>query len=291
MVEHSGQISRSNRQASRNGRSGSSIAPPESPSIPNLKKGAPLRIPGLESEDDCFSLCLTPDMKHIVFGKVVIRDVATVDLFMASRDSVTEAFPPAQAIESTLGPETECCPALSADGLELYFIRSDANPMIWVTRRSSLKEPFGSAEEWASCKSDEQSSRVGTPQCLSASEIVFSRIDTTTGVRTLWSCDRQSGNLFSPPKLYAAPSGAPTLFFNNDGRRGYYCSVEDGLFVAWRPSLTSPLGQPQQLIPGTSMGVIDGTIWVAPKEDVMFYCSPGPGIKAGSPRKLWMSAF
>lgn len=263
--------------------------PPESPSMPSIQRRVATLVPGLDSQENCFSLCLSPDLKQIVFGKVV--ENTGVDLFMATRNDVAEPFQDVQRIESTVGPETEAYPAMSPDGLELYFIRSDGNPMIWVARRAAPDAAFGPPEEWSICKVDEQASRVGTPQAVSAIEILFSRVDTVKNTRSIWSCTRQSGNSFSAPKVYATPDGSPTAFFNPEGQRAYYCTVEDGLYFMWRESLTAPFGPPTQLLPGTATGPVDGTIWVAPKEDALFYCSPGPGQKPGMTRKLWMIGY
>lgn len=265
---------------------------PRTPSIPSLKRGVATQLPGLEAEENCYSICLTPDLRHIFFGKAVTSNGTTsFDLYTASRNNVTSKFAAAEPISSTATAENEVFPAVTLDGLELFFVRSDAHPVIWVTRRPDLNTPFGSPEEWTYATLDDQTSRVGTPQCISAKEIVFSRIDVTTGVRTIWSCIRNQQDQFSRPALYAAPAGAPTFFFNVDGRRGYYPSIDNGIYASWRPTRDLPFGTPLQLLDGERTGPIDGTVWVAPHEDVLFYCSPGPGKKLDSPRGLWMIAF
>jgi hypothetical protein len=232
---------------------------------------------------------MTTDMKLIVYGRLMEK--TGMDLHLATRESITEPFKGHAAIEATVSAESELYPAISPDGLEILFVRSDANPMIWMTRRSDLATPFGPPEEWSICKSDDQTSRVGTPQYVSQNEVVFSRIDPAKGGRTLWSCMRQSGTTFSPPMLYASPKGSPTVFFNADGRRAYYGGIQDGFYFLWRDRLDAPFSTPQPLLNGAVTGPFDGTIWVSPKEDVVFYCSPGIGKKFGSAHKLWMIGF
>lgn len=41
---------------------------------------------------------------------------------------------------------------------------------------------------------------------------------------------------------------------------------------------------------GCFVGKIDGPIWLAPQEDVVFFCSPG-GDPSGGSRRLMMVAF
>jgi WD40 repeat protein len=264
--------------------------PPATPSISSLPIGRAIPIPGFEKLTDCYSLCLSPDLKQIYFGRSV-EPKTGMDLYVASRESVEEPFGTPVVIESTVSPETDAYPAISPDGLELYFVRSDANPMIWVTRRTDPAAAFGKPEKWTICQEGDTTSRVGTPQVISADRVIFSRINPERGTREVWGCQRTSGTQFSNPELYSAPAGNPTVFFNPDGQRAYYGGVKEGFFLLWRPNLTAPLSAPDKLLNGEATGPIDGTIWVAPQEDALFYCSPGPGQSPGSGRKFWVIGF
>ena len=257
------------------------------PGVLSFPKGKAVPVPGFEDQTDCFSVCLTPDLKQIVIGK--ITPGSAVDLYLCTRAQTTEPFGRPKLIESTLGPETEAYPSISPDGLELYFIRSDVNPMIWVTRRSDLSADFGPAEKWSICQADEQSSRLGTPQVISKDQVLFSRISMDT--RSIWSSVRRLEDRFSLPELYATPPGNPTVFFSPSGFHAYFGGIDNGLFLLTRPNPTATLGELKQLLDGAATGPIDGTIWISPQEDLAFYCSPGPGEKPGSGHRLWMIAF
>jgi hypothetical protein len=237
---------------------------------------------------NCYSLCLSPDLKQIYFGwsSDTKKDV---DLYMATRDSVDSPFGEPVLIESTVSPETDGYPAISPDGLELFFLRSDVKPMIWVTRRPDQASPFGPPEKWSVCEVGDSTSRIGTPQVLSADQVLFSRLDSEKGKREIWCCRRISGTQFSDPELFANPRGNPTAFFNVDGLRAYYGA--EGLMMMWRSNIGAPFSDPDRLVEGAATGPFDGTFWVAPQEDVLFYCSPGPGMPLGSGRKFWVIGF
>ena len=264
--------------------------PPAKPSIPSLTKGKAIPVPGFESLSDCYSLCLSPDLKQIYFGRSLGAETG-VDLYVASRDDVDLPFGPPRLIQSTVSPETDAYPAITPDGLELYFIRSDADPMIWVARRADVTSEFGAPEKWSICKTNAETSRVGTPQVLSADLVLFSRVDESKGVREIWSCQRVNGAQFAEPVLYTRPAGNPTIFFNPDGQRAYYGTSDTGFFLMWRPNLGESLGEPEPLLRTDATGPIDGTVWVAPQEDALFYCSAGPGQGFGTARKFWVIGF
>ena len=74
--------------------------------------------------------------------------------------------------------------------------------------------------------------------------------------------------------------------------RAYYGTTK-GVFYAERGNTSEPFGEPVSLLHASVTGPIDGPLWVAPQEDVIFYCSTGPGQspKLGDRnkgRKLWM---
>jgi len=58
------------------------------------------------------------------------------------------------------------------------------------------------------------------------------------------------------------------------------------LFATGRRSKDEPFGPPVMLADAALTGPITGGVWVAPQEDVIFYCSPGPDKKPGSGREL-----
>ena len=79
-------------------------------------------------------------------------------------------------------------------------------------------------------------------------------------------------------------------FLSQDGLR-YYFGSPNGLFMGARKSETEPFHHRVLLIDAEVSGPTDVPLWVAPQEDVIFYCSPGPGEELGSTRRLWMIRF
>ena len=67
-----------------------------------------------------------------------------------------------------------------------------------------------------------------------------------------------------------------------------YSGEKGGLFISARASESAPFGKETLILDATATGPIEGPIWVSPQEDVIFYCSPGPGKAPGSGRRLWM---
>jgi hypothetical protein len=147
---------------------------PKTPSIPGLKRGVPTLVPGLEKTAPAFSPCLSSDLKTIVFAGM--RDLRTrYDLFQATRERVTEPFGPPQRIEAYMSIETEAYSSLSANGLELLFVRSDSNPFIMYTRRKSLTEPFAQPEPWQLLQEHLEKGRVGVPEFVDSQLAAYIR--------------------------------------------------------------------------------------------------------------------
>ncbi|MEZ6128038.1 MAG: hypothetical protein R3C59_05115 [Planctomycetaceae bacterium] len=262
---------------------------PKEPSIPDLPPDLAIRVPGFESSENCFSPSLTADLKQIVYATP--GSAATgFDLHLAVRNSVADSFGTPRRLMSTVTPETEAYPALSPNGLKLLFVRSDAQPEIWFCQRPDFKTEFSEAEPWTVARVGDTTSTVGTPQFVTDRLAVFSRID-TAGVRTLWGAQQAADGTFSEPFLYAAPEGSPTVFFNPDGLRGYFGGTEGQFFFFWRRHLKGEFSPQETLLPPSSTGPFDGTLWVSPNEDVVFYCTSGPGQPIGARRQLWMIGF
>jgi len=229
-------------------------------------------------------------MKQIFFGH--LTDSSTgIDLYHAVRNNVTEPFQAPKRIESTVTPETEAYPAISPDGLELFFVRPDHRPMIWVTRRDDESSPFGTPEQWWYCQANGPEVPVGTPQVHSPDLILFARYQKGMAGASIWSSLRAVGDRFSDPTRYSAPEGEQAVFFSPDGLRAYILREQSGVYLTSRANVAAPFFPPDTLLSGAVTGPLEGSIWVAPHEDVLFYTSPGPGKTIGNNRKLWMIGF
>ncbi len=85
----------------------------------------------------------------------------------------------------------------------------------------------------------------------------------------------------------------PLWFLGESQLRAYYGTPE-GLFVAVRRDRSGSFSEGARVLGASVTGALDGPVWVAPKEDVIFYSSPGPGVPFDLKRplrKLWMIRY
>lgn len=272
---------------------------PKVPSIPDLKEGVAKPIPGLEEVEPGLSPCLTPDLKTIVYA--AMTDAATdYDLYIATRDDVSKPFGPSKLIQGCQSPQSDAYPTLSADGLELIFKRSlkrsEGAPQFYRTTRDSTSSEFNAPVHWPVPGYDVRKQGIALPQLLDRTHIKFIFADAPKARKTM-ICER------SDPKSPFGPPRESTMYFNGwlpwfvatSGLRLYF-GTPDGLFVVSRQNLNQSFGQEVRVLAASATGPIEGPLWVAPQEDVVFYVSPGPGKKPGlgpgdKGRKLWMLRF
>ncbi|QDV18635.1 hypothetical protein Pan153_32950 [Gimesia panareensis] len=260
----------------------------ETPTLPTLPPLTAEYLPGFEQRDPCFSPSLTPDLLSIVFS-MAGRAGSGFDLYESTRSSIDAPFGEPVLLKITVSPETEAYPAISPNGLELIYLKSDINPELWIAKRKSRQEPFQENKRWEGAGKENNSIRLGTPQFLDANRVIFSKLE-KNGARSLWMSQR-SNSKFLPPKLFVKQQGAATLFVSKSGLRAYYPHTDGGLFLVSRAALSQQYGLPLQLVSKEITGPVDGTIWISPQEDVLIYCSPGPQQEIGSSRRLWQIAF
>ena len=270
---------------------------PKVPSVPGLKKQKPKLVPGLEHMDPAFSPTLTGDLRTIAFGHMGYwtdkEDWRNgYDLFTATRADVSRPFGELQRIQSTSSRDLEAYPTLSPDGRELVFVRSDKLPRLFCTARDSTSSPFGEVEPWTVSKLEPtKTQRVQRPQFVSDLSVAFFLVSTDGQDRSIWTVERSAPRgKFEAPRQFPISNLWPSYFIMEGGLRAYFGSPK-GIFIVARSSKDEPFGEGVPLINADVAGPIEGTIWVAPQEDVIFYCSPGPGEKPGSARRLWMIRF
>ena len=92
--------------------------------IPDLPLGKPLKIPGLEGTDPAYSPTFSPDLKVVVLSRFT-GTRGGYDLVTADRDDIRKPFANLRPVKGCDTAESETCPALSPDLLELVFVRSD----------------------------------------------------------------------------------------------------------------------------------------------------------------------
>jgi len=272
------------------------LAPrPTAPSVPGLEARVPKPVPGLEAIDPAYSPWLTPDLKTIVYAAMPDFETA-YDLYIADREDLSRPFGTPRLIGSCRSRMTEAYPTMSPDGLELIFVRGDSNPQFFHARRATASGEFGEPVRW-----EPSGHGVAKPYLLRAQfvdnlRLTFATVDLANQARGVFMVERKDPrSSFQLARRIPMANAWPLYFFSAGGRRAF-CHSEDGLFLSLEDSKSGSFGAPVRFIDTAVTGPIDGPIWVAPNEDVIFYCSPGPGKKPGlgpgdKGRKLWMIRF
>ncbi len=265
-----------------------SRARPAAPSVPGLAQKTPQLVPGLEATEPVWSPCLTPDLRTIVFSAMGNPGTG-YDLYIAERKDVSEPFGPPRMIKSCTSPETDAYPALSPDGLELYFIRSDSHPQFFHCDRKTADGDFREAVPWVVPGIATAKLKVERLQFADALHLMFCVVDASANKRKYFLFERKVGKgpFDSFQEIQFPMPYPPYLFLAESGVRAYF-SADEGLYVFARRSRKDFFIKASLLLDTATMGPIEGPLWVAPQEDVFFYISAGVGEKCGSARHLWM---
>jgi hypothetical protein len=264
--------------------------PPASPTIPGLPPGRPVAVPGLEKVYWLSSPTLSDDLTTLVYLSVV-RAGANADLYIAQRASINDAFGPPSLIESCASPDKEAYPALSADGLELIYTVLGSPSRLMYTRRSDRQSAFGAPRPLKLEGEELTDLNVDGPQFIGPHKIRFATSDTPFTRRTQWVAERDGNEeVFRITGRMPFSISWPRYFVNAEGHRAYYAS-EDGIFVTAFDDATAEFVVPERLLSTATTGPIvrrfDSTIWVAPQEDVIVFCSPGL-VRGSTTHQIWM---
>jgi len=266
---------------------------PKEPSIPNLPEGKVQLVPGLERFTTAFSPTLTADLKTIVFA--AMRHPGTgYDLYIATRGDVSQPFDTPSMISSCMSPETDAYPTISPDGLELFFVRSDANPQFFFARRESISSEFGSPVQWPVppvSGVDNSKRRTERPQFVDSLHLSFCAVNLAANSRAYYVVGRSDREkTFDSPQVLPF-SNAFNVFYLTEDRQHAFFGDAEGLSLAIRPKQAQKFTDGALLVLASESGPIDGPVWIAPNQDVAFCCSPGIGKELGTGRRLWMIRF
>jgi hypothetical protein len=264
------------------------------PSVRGLKLHEPKPIPGVGQLRAGYSPCLNADLKTIVFANWLSRKTE-YDLYLATRDKADEPFGEAERIVGAVTAWTDAYPALLSDGLEIVYISADdAHPekmpkLLHVTR-PDLKSPFSQAEELPLPHVDLTRQRLSHPQFMDKLRLKFCLIESET-VRTVRIASRPKADApFKSLELLPLENPWPIWWISSDGLRAY-TGINEGICLAYRKSTNDEFGPMEVVLPAKVVGTIDGPIWLAAQEDVVFYCSLGKPGQPDAGRHLMMVAF
>jgi hypothetical protein len=267
---------------------------PSVPSVPGLKEGVATLVPGLEQIDRVHSACLTPDLRTIVFAA---KSKPECDLFIATRDNVSAPFGEPERIDACSTPKGAVYPTLSPDGLELMYMSWLEPQYLFHAVRESTSSEFAKPKDWLIPGVNPKTERVVGPRFLDLRHVFFLIMGNNFVVRRCFMAERAgpNGDFGTLRPMKTGPGACGLLFIVPESPRGYF-RQDDGLHVIVRPNQDVVGGENMLVAPTKATGSIDGHIWVAPQEDVVFYNSTGPGKDPkGGPnnegKKLWMFRF
>ena len=212
-------------------------------------------------------------------------------MVVATRTNVADPFHEPKRIDSCATGKWEVSPALSPDGLQLLFVRPYVKGHFFYTRRASTSDEFGEPIPWPEPGLDPTKKRVGHPRFHGPLRLIFNVVDLASGTPTFLMAKRDTpGTVFESPQEVGLTNFGAWACLSEDGLHCYSGSPK-GLTLASRESVSDPFGPKVRIVDAELTGPIDVPVWVTPQEDVIFYCSPGPGEELGSARKLWMVRF
>jgi hypothetical protein len=279
-------VKRESVRKSSSAESGSS-RPAKKPALPALELSVPILVPGLEKIDPAYGPSLTHDLTVLVFAGAG-KKRGDYDLFIAKRADPASAFSKPTRIDACSSGRYETFATLSPDGLELVFLRFEAQPKLYYARRDTLDEAFGKPVPWAVAEALPPGRRPGAAQFIDETHVQFvTHGKTASEDRQLLLAVRETPRSpFGDPVPLEFTQAPVPQFVTSDQLRSYF-GLPNGLHVAARDSEAEPFGMPTRIsdIPA------DGPVWVVPKEGVIFFCSPGFGGQVESSRKLWMLRY
>jgi hypothetical protein len=268
--------------------------PPRKASVPGLTIGIPRKLSGLEDTKGTTDVTLSADLRILIYSREAGRGQGS-DLFLTTRKQPTDRFGKPQPMGRINSPGSERSPTLSRDGLELIFVRDGG---AFVSSRASRSERFRTPEPLAIPGVETEHEIVSAAQIFSDGLSVAFRVQEKgggAGVRPRYVVAERAvaGSGFERAETVELWRPRNVNIFSADGLR-VYVDLEKGLSLSTRRSLETKFGTPGliQRLMATKVGPIEGSFWITPEEDVLFYCSPGPDVdrnlsKSNQPLYLW----
>jgi len=262
----------------------------KSPSIPGLEKGVPQLVPGLENIDKAWTISLSHDSCTIVIdAETSLKSQHT--LCIATRPNVSSPFSDLHEIRSSASGKPQR-PALSPNALELIFMRVEGAPRFFCCRRPSKSSEFGEPVAWPVPGVAREGSRLLMARFLDPLHVLLSAENIDSKPRfSFFVAERADPEGAFGPATEISMGAVGGWLCLRPHRLIAYFGTPQGLFVLARTSEAEPFGQGVRLFDSAVCGPVIGAIWVAPGDDVAFYCSPGPGKEWQGVKKIWMVRF
>lgn len=263
---------------------------PAHPTIPDLPRRTPVLVPGFEGVPWLKSPTLSADLLTIVYVSWT-GDQFLDELIIADRKRIDDPFTNHRWVVASRSSEREAHPTLSPDGQELMFVRLGSPHQVWVSRRSSKTREFESATPIEFVGNFNSQHHQDAPQFLTQNTLRVTMGDAEFRERVQYLAHRIDSQKWKlgPPLEFQNPW--PRYHLNSTADRAILPTAE-GLMITARsrrvPFFETPVSLFNADITGHDLAESDDTIWVSPKEDVIFFSSVGVKPDADKSRKLWM---
>lgn len=110
---------------------------------PTLAFGAPVVLTELDSPGLEGGGRLSPDELHIYFSSNRAEDAGSTNLMIADRTSFLQPFGAPRLLPNVNNDSNDYGPAITGDGLTLFFTRETASAAIYRATRTNAIDPFG----------------------------------------------------------------------------------------------------------------------------------------------------
>ena len=254
-------------------------------SPPTFVFGAPVVVAELVSTAGSSNPTLTADMLEIFFSR---NDGADTRIWFATRPSRAMPFGvPAVVAELTLPSADDMSPAISADGLTLWFGSNRPGGIgdldIWASTRPSRSSPWLSPTILAALNSP--SKDIPRPLGQHGSVMPMSSERETPGLYQMYLATRSSGSTFAAPTPVAEINSTSLNhvdgFLTDDGMALFFTQGPLGgpadLWVTWRKSTSEPFGSPVALDGINTAAYDELDSWLSPDGTQFYFTSNRSG--------------
>lgn len=263
---------------------------PATPTIPNLPKGTPVPVPGFEQVPWLKSPTLSADLLTIVYV-AWSGDLSLDELLIADRKRIDEPFTNHRPVIAARSPDREAHPTLSPDGEELMFVRLGSPHQIWISHRSASTREFESATPVQLIGTFPSDHHQDAPQFVAQNTVRVTISAPSFQERTQYLAHRIDRQRWKLGPVLPFQNPWPRYYLNSSADRAVL-PTESGLMITARSRKMPFFEQPVSLfdaeVTGRDLIENDDTIWVSPKEDVIFFTSAGSKSEPGQSRRLWM---
>lgn len=231
---------------------------------------------------------LTADLLELCFNSN--RDASNSDIWIARRESTQAAFNPPERVDAASSPLFETSPAISLDGLSLFFGSDRPGGLgdldIWRSTRATRSSAWSVPEDLVPLNSPSKD----LPRPTGQGDLVMplsSDRDNLGAYQTFLAARPGAGGTFglpaAIPELTFADRTTVDAFLSADGLTLFYTSApttlgaKPDLYVSWRKSTAQPFSVVASL-DDLNTAADERDPWLSPDGTVFFFTSDRSGL-------------